>query len=67
MFGHWIIGRGAEFGLSFLLVHSQGLLINGAVRGRNVTLEHQVTIGAERQKAPALGDGVYVGPGAKIT
>ncbi len=67
MFGGCIIGRGADFGPCFILVHADGVVINGAVRGgRNVMIEHQVTIGAERQKAPILGDNIFVGAGAKI-
>jgi serine O-acetyltransferase len=67
IFGSCIIGRGAEFGPRFVLVHSHGVVINGAVRGgRNVMLEHQVTIGAERLNAPVLGDDIFVGAGAKI-
>jgi len=66
-FGQCIIGRGAEFGPCFVLIHSQGVVINGAVRGgAHVYLEHQVTIGAEKQQSPRLGDGVFVGAGAKI-
>jgi serine O-acetyltransferase len=62
-----VIGRGAEFGPGFVLVHSNGVVINGAVRGgEGVLLEHQVTIGAERRQAPVLGDRVFVGAGAKI-
>ena len=62
-----IIGRGAEFGPGFVLVHSNGVVINGAVRGgRNVMIEHQVTIGAERRESPELGDDVFIGAGAKI-
>jgi serine O-acetyltransferase len=62
-----IIGRGAEFGPEFVLVHSQGVVINGKVKGgRNVMLEHQVTIGADRDASPVLGDEVFVGAGAKI-
>ena len=34
--------------------------------GSDVYLEHQVTIGAERRQSPVLGDGVFVGAGAKI-
>ncbi|MBN9662372.1 MAG: serine acetyltransferase [Acidobacteria bacterium] len=67
IFGSCIIGRGAEFGPRFVLVHSHGVVINGAVQGgRNIMIEHQVTIGAERQRAPVLGDDVFVGAGAKI-
>jgi serine O-acetyltransferase len=62
-----IIGRGAEFGPGFVLIHSTGIVINGQVRGgSHVYLEHQVTIGAERGHSPQLGDRVFVGAGAKI-
>ncbi|MEP6591356.1 MAG: serine acetyltransferase [Gemmatimonadota bacterium] len=65
--GQCIIGRGAEFGPGFVLVHSQGVVINGRVRGgANVYIEHQVTIGAEKLRSPVLGDRVFVGAGAKI-
>jgi serine O-acetyltransferase len=64
---HCIIGRGAEFGPAFVLVHAMGIVINGRVRGgAHVYLEHQVTIGAERRMSPTLGDHVFVGAGAKI-
>lgn len=62
-----IIGRGAEFGPGFVLIHSTGIVINACVRGgEHVYLEHQVTIGAERRQAPVLGSNVFVGAGAKI-
>ena len=62
-----IIGRGAEFGPRFVLVHATGVVVNGSVRGgSDVYLEHQVTIGAERRQSPVLGDGVFVGAGAKV-
>jgi serine O-acetyltransferase len=65
--GGCIIGRGAEFGPGFVLIHSNGVVINGRVRGgRNVFVEHQVTIGAERRTAPTLGDDVFIGAGAKV-
>jgi serine O-acetyltransferase len=61
------IGRGAEFGPGFVLIHCGGIVINGTVRGgSNVQLEHQVTIGAEKRQSPVLGDGVFIGAGAKI-
>ncbi len=67
VFGGCIIGRGAEFGPGFVLIHSIGVVINGSVRGgSNVKLEHQVTIGAERYQSPVLGDDIFVGAGAKI-
>jgi serine O-acetyltransferase len=62
-----VIGRGAEFGPGFVLIHSDGVVINGTVRGgAGVYLEHQVTIGAERRRTPILGNNVFVGAGAKI-
>lgn len=65
--GQCIIGRGASFGTSFVLVHSQGVVINGSVRGGDhVTIEHQVTIGAEKQRSPVIGNHVFIGAGAKI-
>lgn len=64
---HCIIGRGAEFGPGFVLVHSQGVVINRDVRaGSNIVIEHQVTIGAERGRSPILEDAVFIGAGAKI-
>jgi serine O-acetyltransferase len=62
-----IIGRGAEFGPGFVLIHSTGVVINAGARGgTNVKIEHQVTIGAEKRQAPVLGDDVFIGAGAKI-
>lgn len=62
-----IIGRGAEFGPEFVIVHSNGVVINGSVRGgAGVVIEHQVTIGAERRRSPVLGNGVFLGAGAKV-
>jgi serine O-acetyltransferase len=62
-----IIGRGAEFGEGFVLIHSLGVVINGSVRGgKNVKIEHQVTIGAEKRTSPRIGDDVFIGAGAKI-
>lgn len=67
MFCNCIIGRGAEFGPGFVLIHSIGVVINGAVRGgSNVKIEHQVTIGAERRQSPVIGNDVFIGTGAKI-
>jgi len=62
-----IIGRGAEFGPRFVLIHAAGVVINGQVRGgEGIHIEHQVTIGAERRRSPCLGDDVFIGAGAKI-
>ena len=63
IFCQCIIGRGAEFGPGFVLIHSQGVVINGSVKGgKNIYVEHQVTIGAERYQSPTLGDEIFVGP-----
>lgn len=65
--GGCVIGRGADFGDAFVLLHSNGVVINTGVRGgRNIYLEHQVTIGADGERNPILGDDIYVGAGAKI-
>jgi serine O-acetyltransferase len=67
IFCNCIIGRGADFGPRFVLVHATGIVINGRVRGgAGIHLEHQVTIGAERRQSPTLGDDVFVGAGARI-
>lgn len=65
--GRCVIGRNAEFGPGFILIHSYGIVINSSVRGgEDVKLEHLVTIGAESDESPLLGDNVFVGAGAKI-
>jgi serine O-acetyltransferase len=67
LFSRCVIGRGAAFGPGFVLVHSIGVVINTSVRGgTRVVVEHLVTIGAEKEQSPALGDNVFIGAGAKI-
>jgi len=62
-----VIGRGADFGPGFVLIHSLGVVINGTVRGGSgVKIEHQVTIGAEKRQSPVIGNDVFLGAGAKI-
>ena len=62
-----VIGRNAQFGPGLIILHSNGIVINSNVRaGSNLTLEHQVTIGAEKGLSPILGDNVFIGAGAKI-
>ena len=62
-----VIGRGAIFGEGFVLIHSRGVVINSKVTGgKNVLIEHGVTIGEEKGESPVLGDDVFVGAGAKI-
>jgi len=65
--GGAIIGRGAEFGPGLVLIHADGVVINGTVKGgSNIYIEHQVTIGAERRQSPVLGNDIFIGAGAKI-
>lgn len=67
IFCQCIIGRGADFGRRFVIIHSQGIVINGSVKaGDDIKLEHQVTIGAERNTSPELGSDIFIGAGAKI-
>ena len=62
-----VIGRGACFGPGLVILHSQALVINSAVRGgENVVMEGCVTVGAEKEKSPVLGDNVFIGSGARI-
>jgi serine O-acetyltransferase len=61
------IGRNADMGPGFVILHSVGVVINTNVRaGRNLVIYHGVTLGAERNRSPLLGDDVYIGAGAKI-
>lgn len=67
VFCQCIIGRQADFGPAFVLIHSQGVVINSSVRGGSrVFVEHQVTIGAERGRIPTIGSDVFFGAGCKI-
>lgn len=63
-----VIGRGTQFGPGFVIIHANGVVINGEVRGgSNVRIEHQVTIGNVGQgMSPILGDDIYIGAGAKV-
>lgn len=62
-----IIGRGAEFGSCFVLIHGTGVVINGQVTGGSgILIEHQVTIGAARRQCPTLGSNIFIGAGAKV-
>jgi serine O-acetyltransferase len=62
-----VIGRKASFGPGFVILHTVGVVINGGVvGGKNVILEHGVTIGAEKGKSPVLGSDIFIGAGAKV-
>lgn len=63
--------RGTKVGDGFYIGHFGGIIISGgACIGKNCTIMQGVTIGmaGRKEKAgiPILGDGVYVGAGAKI-
>ena len=50
-----------------VIILSQGIVINGSVKaGDDIRLEHQVTIGAERNTSPRLGSDIFIGAGAKV-
>lgn len=62
-----VIGRDADIGPGLVILHSCGIVINSRVRaGRNLVLENGVTIGAEKNESPTLGDNVFIGTGAKV-
>jgi serine O-acetyltransferase len=66
-FCHCLIGRRAEFGDGFVIMHTFGIVVNSTVRGgKNITIQHGVTIGENRGKSPVLGDDVFIGAGAKL-
>ena len=66
-----VIGRQAEFGPGFVIMHPVGVVINGAVKGgRNIVVESGVVLGAVRSgipvECPVLGDDIFLGSGAKV-
>ena len=61
------IGRNADLGPGFVIVHSIGVVINTNVRaGRDLVVYHGVTIGVAHDQVPVLGNDVYIGAGAKV-
>lgn len=61
----------AKIGTGIRLIHLQGIVIHSkAVIGKNCTIFHQVTIGANEHAngylSATIGDNVYIGCGAKI-
>jgi serine O-acetyltransferase len=60
-----------EIGEGFYIGHFGGIVVNYRARiGRNCNISHGVTLGqtnrGSRAGAPLIGDGVYIGPGAKV-
>lgn len=68
---HAEIGRRADIGPGLLLMHRSGIIIGPALIGSNCVLHHNVTIGqriaAGDHGVPAIGDDVWIGPGAVIS
>lgn len=61
------IGHGAQIGPGFVILHSTGVVIHKSVRaGRDLIIEHEVTLGCAHRQAPILGSNIYIGAGAKI-
>ena len=63
--------KGTKVGEGFYIGHFGGIIISGgAVIGRNCNISQGVTIGVagrgEKRGIPIIGDGVYIGPGAKV-
>ena len=51
----------------FEMAHLGSVIINaGSCIGKNAKLHPGVCIGANHDKAPKIGDNVYLGPGAKV-
>lgn len=59
----------AEFGGGLRIHHFGGIIVHPSVKvGRNCTLYHDVTLGADglTEAAPVLGDDVLLGSGARV-
>jgi len=56
-----------QIGGGLLLVHGHMTILNGSVRiGKNCTILHGVTIGADDHGVPKIGNNVYIGCNATI-
>jgi len=65
------ISHRTRIGKGFLISHFGSIVVNGAVIiGSNCNISHDVTLGVANRGTkkgnPTIGDGVYIGPGAKI-
>ena len=66
-FNKVVIGRRADFGPGFVILHGCGTVINSSVRGgANIIIENGITIGAEKNEKPELGNNIFIGAGARI-
>ena len=54
-------------GAGLVLIHYGSVTISGKARlGENCRIHSCVNIGEHKEKAPTIGDRVYIGPGAKL-
>lgn len=65
------IGKNAEFGKGFVIMHPYGIVINSNIRaGENIIVQSGVVIGVSGSGSgsamPVLGNNIYIGSGAKI-
>lgn len=61
------IGSGIEIGPGLYVPHPHGTVLMPAVIGANATFIHAVTVGMRNEwEFPTIGDGVFVGAGARI-
>ena len=62
-----VIGKSAQFGRGFVILHSVGVVINTKVRGgENIYIESGVVIGESKRGCPVLENNIFIGSGAKI-
>ncbi|MGL1957612.1 MAG: serine acetyltransferase [Colwellia sp.] len=62
-----VIGAKVKFEKGFVIMHPVGVVINSKVSGgKNIIIESGVVIGDEKGLAPALGNNIFIGAGAKI-
>jgi serine O-acetyltransferase len=64
------IGKNAQFGPGFVIMHPYGVVINSNVKGAaNIIIQSGVVIGVDKDgttNVPILGSDVYIGAGAKL-
>ncbi len=66
-----VIPVDTQIGSGFYIGHFGGIVVNKeSIIGKNCNLSHGVTLGqsnrGKNKGCPALGDNIYIGPGAKI-